>query len=197
MKRQNDQYIDAFRGKIPTSDTTRNLDLVKDQNLQADALVQNGKQLYEMGKLDEAEAQLHQAAKSNPDDAAAYYYLQLIQQERIHRVTYANAAETQTRVADVEKEWVATKSPQQPQVAGTGSAAPAAPVAAPAPVFAAQDGVGSPADGPVPSQCSSGPATVSGEKGNGRPTNPDAGNPKRLRIRLRRGRSIYQRTAKP
>ena len=53
--------------------------------LEANTLVQNGKLYYGMGRLDEAETNLLQAAKLNPDNTAAPYYLQLVQQERIHR----------------------------------------------------------------------------------------------------------------
>ena len=110
MKRQNDALVDSFRGKMPDSETVQNLNLVQEQNLRADTLVQNGKLFYEMGRLDEAETNLNLAAKLNPDNTAAFYYLQLVQQERIHRVSYAHSAETQERMQNVEKEWVANKS---------------------------------------------------------------------------------------
>jgi len=110
LKRTNDQYIEAFQGKMPDTETIHNLDVVREHNIQADTLVQNGKLFYEMGKLDEAETNLNEAAKLNKDNTAAFYYLQLVQQERIHRVTYAHAAETQERMQNVEKEWIASKS---------------------------------------------------------------------------------------
>ena len=45
-------------------------------------LVQDGKLLYEMGKLDEAEAKLNLARKEDPENDAAYYYLDLVSEAR-------------------------------------------------------------------------------------------------------------------
>jgi len=47
--------------------------------LQASGLVRDGKVLYEMGKLAEAETKLNQALALDPNNAAAKYYLYLIQ----------------------------------------------------------------------------------------------------------------------
>jgi beta-lactamase regulating signal transducer with metallopeptidase domain len=47
-------------------------------------LVQDGKLLYEMGKLDEAEAKLKLARKEDPENDAAYYYLNLVSEARYH-----------------------------------------------------------------------------------------------------------------
>jgi Flp pilus assembly secretin CpaC len=52
---------------------------------QAQELVQDGKLLYEMGKLDEAEAKLSEAAKSDPENASASYYLNLVRQAKAAR----------------------------------------------------------------------------------------------------------------
>ena len=64
----------------------------------ADTLVQNGRLFYEMGRLDEAETNLRQAAKLNPDNTATFYYLQLVQQERIHRSATNHVSATQTNL---------------------------------------------------------------------------------------------------
>jgi hypothetical protein len=45
-------------------------------------LVQDGKVLFQLGKLDEAEVKLRQALQSEPDNQAARYYLALIKDER-------------------------------------------------------------------------------------------------------------------
>ncbi len=52
---------------------------------QAGTLVQEGKVLYEMGKLAEAEAKLKAAIKLDPENTAAFYYLNLIQQAQAAR----------------------------------------------------------------------------------------------------------------
>jgi len=53
------------------------------------AVFQDGKLFYEMGKLDEAEAQLRGAQKADPDNRSADYYLTLIQQARLNRAPLA------------------------------------------------------------------------------------------------------------
>ncbi len=46
-------------------------------------LVQDGKLLYEMGKLEEAQAKLDEALKLDPDSESAFYYKNLIRQARL------------------------------------------------------------------------------------------------------------------
>jgi Zn-dependent protease with chaperone function len=46
------------------------------------ALVQDGKLLFEMGKLDEAEKKLLEALRQNPRNQAAYYYMNLVKEAR-------------------------------------------------------------------------------------------------------------------
>ena len=48
------------------------------QNKEATSLVRDGKLLYEMGKLNEAETKLKQALKEDPHDEAVLYYLNLV-----------------------------------------------------------------------------------------------------------------------
>jgi beta-lactamase regulating signal transducer with metallopeptidase domain len=52
--------------------------------MDAGQLVQDGKLLYEMGKLDEAEVKLKAALALEPENAAAKYYLGLVQAARQH-----------------------------------------------------------------------------------------------------------------
>ena len=72
----------------------------------AGTLVRDGKLLYEMGKLDEAETKLNQALKLDPDNVGAFYYLNLIKQARYGRDALQHTVDTQSRMAEVEKHWV-------------------------------------------------------------------------------------------
>jgi beta-lactamase regulating signal transducer with metallopeptidase domain/type II secretory pathway component GspD/PulD (secretin) len=56
--------------------------LMVEQKVKAHALVQDGKLLYEMGKLDEAEAKLEEAIRIDPQNQAAAYYLNLVKEAR-------------------------------------------------------------------------------------------------------------------
>ena len=52
------------------------------EKVKASTLVHDGKLLYEMGKLDEAEAKLKAAIKQDPNNEAASYYLNLVAEAR-------------------------------------------------------------------------------------------------------------------
>jgi type II secretory pathway component GspD/PulD (secretin)/beta-lactamase regulating signal transducer with metallopeptidase domain len=60
-----------------------------DQKIKAGTLTQDGKLLYEMGKLNEADAKLQQALKEDPHDASAFYYLNLVSEARFARASAA------------------------------------------------------------------------------------------------------------
>src|SRR5439155_18276039 len=70
----------------PTKPSPANLSSTVRQNHEPPpdtaTLVQDGKVLYEMGRIDEAEARLKQATKQDPENQAAFYYLTLIEEAR-------------------------------------------------------------------------------------------------------------------
>ncbi len=72
----------------------------------AGTLVQDGKVFYEMGKYDQAEIKLSQAIRMDPGNTTASYYLNLIQQDKIHRDSIDHNTDTQKRMEHVEKQWI-------------------------------------------------------------------------------------------
>jgi hypothetical protein len=110
FQRRNQQALEELKGLTPDTATLERVPQIKAEKVDAGTLVQNGKFLYEAGKLDEAQAQLREALKLDPDSTAAYYYLNLIQQAKISREYAAHQVDTQTRMADVEKRWVLPNS---------------------------------------------------------------------------------------
>jgi tetratricopeptide (TPR) repeat protein len=106
FKKQNDQMLGALKGRIPSKEAVEQASQVASQKVEAGTLVQDGKLLYEMGKLDDAEAKLKEAQKMDPDNPAAYYYMNLIQQAKFARESAQHTVDTQTRMAQVEKQWV-------------------------------------------------------------------------------------------
>jgi hypothetical protein len=76
------------------------------QKTDAGTLVQDGRVLYEMGKLDDAEVKLKQALALDPDNEGAFYYMNLIQQAKFAREGKQHTVDTQIRMAEVEKKWV-------------------------------------------------------------------------------------------
>ena len=125
FKKQNDQMTAALKGKIPSKDTMEQASQIATQNTDAGTLVQDGRLLYEMGKLDDAETKLNQALVLNPDNPAAFYYLNLIQQAKFAREAAMHTVDTQKRMSQVEKQWIMPTSkvldPNRPNPYATNS----------------------------------------------------------------------------
>ena len=94
---------------LPDSATVDRAQLVAADQVQAGTLAQDGKLLYEMGKLDEAQQKLEAALKLDPDNQGALYYMNLMEQAKYQRETEQHTIDTQTRMAQVEKQWVLPK----------------------------------------------------------------------------------------
>ena len=105
FKKQNDQMLVAMKGKMPDATTLERVPIVANERVEAGTLIQDGKLLYEMGKLEEAEAKMTQALKLDPDNEAAFYYLNLIKQARYDRVEHNHASDTTTRMVQIEQAW--------------------------------------------------------------------------------------------
>ena len=68
-------------------------------------LVQDGRMLIEMGKLDEAEATLLQAVRRNPEDRNAFYYLSVIKEARFAQEARKREISAKDALVEVEKSW--------------------------------------------------------------------------------------------
>src|SRR5262249_36826085 len=61
FKKQNDQMIAAMKGKVPDTQTLEQVPAIVKDKTDAGTLVQDGRLLYEMGKLEEAEVKFKEA----------------------------------------------------------------------------------------------------------------------------------------
>ncbi len=113
FKARNDQMLAAMVGHVPDAPTIDRANQVMGDKVSAGTLAQDGKLLYEMGKLDEAQQKLEQALKLDPDNQGALYYMNLIQQAKYQRETEQHTVDSQTRMVQVEKQWVLPKSTAQ------------------------------------------------------------------------------------
>src|SRR4051812_31301358 len=69
-------------GLMPSNEAIAKMPAAHQERVQASTLVQDGKLLLESGRYEEAEARLNQARKIDPDNQAAYYYLNLLNQQK-------------------------------------------------------------------------------------------------------------------
>ena len=68
--------------------------------------IQDGRILYEAGKLTEAEAKLNEALREDPNSTSARYYLNLISNERFKRARSDKDVVGNQSLVDIEKDWV-------------------------------------------------------------------------------------------
>ena len=106
FKQKNDQMIAALKGRMPDAATMEKMPQLAAQKVSAGTLVQDGRVLYEAGQYSDAEIKLTEAIKLDPDNTAAYYYLNLIKQAKYARASAAHNTDTQERMEHVEKQWI-------------------------------------------------------------------------------------------
>jgi hypothetical protein len=116
FKKQIDRTIQSLRGRIPDAATMEEIPGAMAQKTDAATLAQDGRVLYEMGKFDEAQVKLELAMKLDPDNQAAFYYLNLIKEAKYSRQSEQHTIDTKTRMNDVEKQWVLPVNDNLPNV---------------------------------------------------------------------------------
>ena len=109
FKRENEKLLVAQAGRIPNKDTTRLVPGIMTNKVNASTLVHDGMLLYQMGKLDEAQVKLHEASKLDPQNQAAYYYLNLVAEARYHDALNQRDIDSRERLQNVEREWALPK----------------------------------------------------------------------------------------
>ena len=78
---------------------------IREEKVKASTLVQDGKLLYEMGKLDEADAKLKLALKQDPHNEAALYYLNLVSEAKYAQAAKQHDVTMRQDVRAVEQAW--------------------------------------------------------------------------------------------
>jgi len=105
FKAQNARQRASMAGLMPSQDTIARLPEAHADRVRASTHVQNGKLLFEAGKLDEAEAQLGQAIKIDPANTAAYTYLNIIREQRHKQENVSREAWSKERMLEVDRAW--------------------------------------------------------------------------------------------
>ena len=100
-----EKMLQELDGRVPSKEVLAQLPEVVKEKIDAGTLVQDGRLLYEMGKLDEAEVKLRQAAKIDPSNAGAFYYLKLIDEARYSRSARKRELMAKEKMLEVENAW--------------------------------------------------------------------------------------------
>jgi general secretion pathway protein D len=105
MKLELDKAIAASRGNVPSPETLARIPEVQTEKIQAGTLAHDGKLLFEMGHLDEAEQKFKQSVALDPENKAADYYLKLIRDQRFSREISNRELITRDAIVEVEQAW--------------------------------------------------------------------------------------------
>ena len=105
FKAGNEKLLAEQRGTIPSEDVRSMVPAILEEKVKASTLVHDGKLLYEMGKLDEAEAKLKQALKEDPHNEAGLYYLNIVSDAKFTRASKVHEVTMRQDVRAVEQAW--------------------------------------------------------------------------------------------
>jgi tetratricopeptide (TPR) repeat protein len=105
FKAQNAAFRAQLAGRMPSQETIATLPDARAEHVRAGTLVQDGKLLYEAGKLDAAEVKLEQAIKIEPGSTAAFTYLNVIREQRHREANLQREAGSKEKMLEVDKAW--------------------------------------------------------------------------------------------
>ena len=105
FKRGNEKLLAEQRGTIPSEETRSQVPAIVDEKIKASTLVHDGKLLFEMDKLDEAEDKLKQALRQDPHNEAGLYYLNLVSEAKYMRATKLHEVTMRQDIRTVEQAW--------------------------------------------------------------------------------------------
>ena len=105
FKAYNAEVAAKTRPFMPSAEVLKEVPKVRAEKESVSIMVQDAKLLFELRRLDEAEAKLNEAIKRDPANSAAYYYMNLIQEARYGDLARKRDFEQRKRIVEVEKAW--------------------------------------------------------------------------------------------
>jgi len=105
FRRENALKKQQLNGMMPDSQTLNTLPDATAKKVKANTATQNGKVLFEAGQLDQAEINLKSAIELDPLNRGAYYYLDLIREQRHRAENLAREVKNNDWMLDVDKAW--------------------------------------------------------------------------------------------
>ena len=105
VKKENERLMAESAGRMPSKEAlAREADSVADRT-RAGELIQDGRLLYELGQLKEAEGKLMEAAKLDPENHASIYYLDLVHNREFEQISRSREASSKKLLLEVERDW--------------------------------------------------------------------------------------------
>src|SRR5207247_6363449 len=101
----NNKLLREQAGKIPSDAARARVPAVAEQKIKVGTTVQDGRLFFEMGKMDEAEALFKQAVKDDPENQAAFYYLNLINEARFKEPLNNRDVTSRKGLVALEQAW--------------------------------------------------------------------------------------------
>jgi type II secretory pathway component GspD/PulD (secretin)/tetratricopeptide (TPR) repeat protein len=105
FKTGNTKLLAEQRGSIPSEEVRSQVPAIMEDRAKASTLVHDGKLLFEMNKLDEADVKLKIALKMDPHNEAALYYLNLVSEAKYLKAVKLHEVTQRQDVRAVEQAW--------------------------------------------------------------------------------------------
>jgi general secretion pathway protein D len=105
FKRANDKLLKANLGKGPSQETADKVAAISEEKAKVNTLVHDGRVLFEMGKLEAAKAKLDEAIHIDPQNQAAYYYLNLITEAKLRENLNKRDTTAKQKLGEIEGAW--------------------------------------------------------------------------------------------
>ena len=116
IKHLNDKLMLEQQGHVPDIETQARVPAILKEKIDVNTRVQDARVLFEMGKMKEAKAILKEAVRVDPQNQAAYYYLNLISESEFKQALNSRDVASRQALVEIENAWTpSTKRDQLPQ----------------------------------------------------------------------------------
>ncbi|MCX6904185.1 MAG: hypothetical protein NTW03_12060, partial [Verrucomicrobia bacterium] len=105
LKKENDEAWRVARPMLPNPEIREMASEIYTNKMRAASLVQDGRFLYESGRMEEATKKLKQALKLDPENRGAGYYLELISGRKYAQLAREREIMGKGMLNDVENQW--------------------------------------------------------------------------------------------
>ena len=108
---ENIDMLQRQAGTIPSQEVIESLPAMRTNSIRVTTLVRDAKVLYEMDKLDDAEAKLTEALKEQPGNLAALHYMEAIKQRKMAEASRRGEVIAEQSMVEVQEAWTDRRPP--------------------------------------------------------------------------------------